>query len=252
MKFFFRYVLTDLRRCVRGGLWCAGIIGVTFFLFFSLENMGILNDNVVSAYLFSTNMSGVLISFVFCALPYATVFSEDQEHKYVLYSAVRGELKTYVWAKAAVIHLSSVLVMLGGSLLFLLLCRTQAPWMDWEKDSYGAALEGGYAHLLREGRPFLYCMISSLHLGLLAGVLSLLSAFCSIYLSNKVLVLLLPFLFMILLSGMDMGIFSVRMYFAVSAVFSRDWQNLLFVLLLSLGPSVLITAGIYEALEKRL
>ena len=52
MKFFFRYVLTDLRRCVRGGLWCAGIIGVTFFLFFSLENMGILNDNVVSAYLF--------------------------------------------------------------------------------------------------------------------------------------------------------------------------------------------------------
>ena len=66
-------------------LWCAGIIGVTFFLFFSLENMGILNDNVVSAYLFSTNMSGVLISFVFCALPYATVFSEDQEHKYVLY-----------------------------------------------------------------------------------------------------------------------------------------------------------------------
>ena len=57
---------------------------------------------------------------------------------------------------------------------------------------------------------------------------------------------------MILLSGMDMGIFSVRMYFAVSAVFSRDWQNLLFVLLLSLGPSVLITAGIYEALEKRL
>lgn len=252
MKSFYRYLLTDLRRCARSGFWCAAILGVAFFLFFSLENMGILNDNVVSAYLFSTGMSGATISFVFCALPYATVFSEDQEHKYMLYSAVRGDLKTYVCAKAVVIHLSSVLVMLGGSLLFLLLCRTQAPWMDWEKDTYGTALAGGYGHLLTEGRPFLYCMISALHMGLLAGVLSLFSALCSIYLSNKVLVLLLPFLLVILLASFDTGIFNIRMYYAVSAVFSHDWQNLLFVLLLSWGPSAVITAGIHEALKKKL
>ncbi len=252
MKLFWGYFFTDLRRCFLSRLWCAGIVGVAFFLFFSLENMGIVNKNIVSAYIFSTNMSGAVISFVFCALPYATSFSEDQEYRYVLYSAARGSLKSYVFAKAAVIYLSSVLAMMGGTLLFLLLCRTQVPWMDWEQDSYGVALAGGYGHLLSEGRPLLYCMVSALHMGLLAGVLSLMSAFCSIYLSNKVLVLLMPFLLVTFLASVDTGVFSVRMYFAISGVFSSDWQNLLYVLIISLVPSLLIAAGIYRALSKKL
>lgn len=78
------------------------------------------------------------------------------------------------------------------------------------------------------------------------------SAFCSIYLSNKVLVLLMPFLLVTFLASVDTGVFSVRMYFAISGVFSSDWQNLLYVLIISLVPSLLIAAGIYRALSKKL
>lgn len=138
LQCFINYLCTDFRRLGKSYRWAAGTIGVVVMLFFSLEGdlvlKGFGTGNVLSTYFNSTNMTGFLIAFSFCAFPFATVYPEEREHKYICYSVIRGNLKSYVLSKTTVIYISSLATMILGSLLFLLLCRIQVPWMDWGGD----------------------------------------------------------------------------------------------------------------------
>lgn len=252
MKNFKGYFLTDIRRLGRGYTWCIGVIGVALFLFFSLETKGFVNENVVSTYFVSTIMSGSMIIYVFCAFPYATVFSEELEHKYGRYSIIRGNLKSYVLSKSAVIYLSSIAVMLGGTLLFLLLCRTQIPWMEWAADDYGMELAGCYGSVLKAGNPLGYCMLYALHMGFLAGFLSMFSAFCSIHVNNKVLVLVMPVLMFRILVTVYIDGYNIYAFYAYVKFFANDLYNFLFIFLASAVPSFLLMIGIYVSMKKKL
>ncbi len=251
MKAFIGFFRMDLYRFIKKIYWLAGILGVTFFLFFSLETRGFINGNVVRTYLFSTAMSGHLAIYSFCAYSFAPVFGEDLEHRYIRSSIIRGDLRAYVLSKSLVIYLSSILVMLAGTLLFLFLCRTQVPWVDWNADSYGTETRS-YGSLLEKDRPLAYCMLYALHMGLLAGMLSLFSAFCSVFITNRTLVLILPAFMMLLLALLPYGSHNIFIFYANGRHFPKDWQNLLFVFLLSAVPSALLGAGIYHGLKKKL
>ncbi len=252
MKTLKNYLRANLRQLGRSYAWLVGMIGVAVFLFFALETQGFYNNNVVSTYTFSTRMSGGLIIYVFCAFPYATKFCEELENKYVRYGVIRGNLKYYVLSKAVVIYFSSIIVMLGGTFLFLLLCRTQVPWMDWQwGNDYGSLTAGCYGDILQAERPLEYCMLYALHLGLLAGMLSLFAAFCSIYVSNRVLVLIMPVLLFRILVSVNINGYDIYIFYAVR-VFEKDWQNLLFTFLLSAIPSFLLTIGIYQGMKRKL
>lgn len=142
--------------------------------------------------------------------------------------------------------------MLMGTLLFLILCRTQVPWTDWNADSYAAAVSGCHGAWLKNGRPVAYCMLYALHMGLLAGLLSLLSAFCSVFITNRTMVLILPTFLLIVLVFLSFGNYNVFIFYAISKFFPEDWQNLLFVFLLSSVPSALLGVGIFHGLKKKL
>ena len=119
---------------------------------------------------------------------------KKQEHKYIRYNVIRGSLKSYVLSKTTVIYISSLSIMILGSVLFLFLCRTYVPWTDWSIDSYGIELNGCYGSILEEGHVILYCTLYALNLGLIAGALSNMAALCSVFISNTVLVLVFPVL----------------------------------------------------------
>lgn len=259
MKNLKGYLRTDLRRLWKSGMWIIGIIGVAGALFFSLKTGNVdfhegVNGNVVSTYVLATDMSGALMMYVFCALPYGTVFSEELEHKYARYGIVRGSLKGYVLSKSIVIYVSSVIVMMGGTLLFVLLYRTQLPWVDWQWASdLGTIAAGCYGDILKSGNNLGYCMLYALHLGLLAGMLSLFAAFCSIHIFNRVLVLVMPIVLWRILCSLNIKGYSVLIFHPIILViFPNDWQNLLLILALSLVPSLALTAGIYQSLKRKL
>lgn len=223
-------------------------------LLFSLERAGWngMLEDVLVAYDFSITMPGSLIAYTFCAFPFATVYTEDLEHRYIRYSMIRGNLKSYVLSKTVVIYLSSVLVMLAGTLLFLILCRTHLPWAVHEPESYNAVC---YKSLLESGQHLLYCVMTSLHLGVIAGALSSVAAMCSVFISNRAFVLAIPLvLFRILLSVRigPHGFYNIYSLYAYNKYFSQDWMNLLLVVAISMLPLLPSIFGSYQGLKRKL
>lgn len=226
-------------------------------LFFSLDRRGLAED-VVLTYGFSTSMTGALLAYVFCAFSFATVYVEDIEHKYIRYSTIRGNLKSYVLSKTIVIYLSSVLVMFLGTFLFLLMCRMQLPWAvynPYDQDSYGVELAGCYAFFLKKEWYLLYCLLCSLHMGAIAGALSNIASMCSVFISNRALVLAIPmiiFRIFIFIGVGPKGFYNIYALYADNKFFEQDGLNLLFVMLLSIILSLVSAFGSYLGLKQKM
>lgn len=247
------YLKTDLHRLFRGYKLYVSIIGVVAALFFSLEDNGIINNSVVTTYTMSTEMSGMMLVYVFCAFAYAISLGEDIENKYVRYQIIRGSKIKYIVSKVFVIYFSSILVMLIGTWFFLLLNRLRAPWVDLDIDDLSTEKAGQYSFLLQDGYYMWYCLLYALQLGLLAGVFSVLAALVSLYISNIVTTLAVPVLvYQVLLEYSGTGRINVFSFRAYNKLFANDINYFIFVLLLSIVPTILLGLGIYKKLNSRL
>ena len=128
------YLRTDIRRLIKNYPIYLAILGVTVSIWFSLENDAfteeMINGNVLDTYIVAVTMSGIMISYAFCAFSYATVFCEDLEKKYARYSINRGNVWKYVVSKSIVVYGASVVTMILGSLLFVVTIRLKIPWVS--------------------------------------------------------------------------------------------------------------------------
>lgn len=255
---FLRYLRVDFQRMIKSPRTIIGILGVTLMMFFSLESSlfekGFGNGDVIFTYLDAVSKSGFLIVYSFCALPFATIYPEDWEHKYIRYGVIRGNLKAFVLTKAALIYISAVLTMVVGSVIFLLICRTQVPWVNLENSvSFELFLAGNYRQLLENGYTFLYCILYALHLGLFAGVLANMAAFCSVIVSNTVLTLIFP-----VLAWRVLAFICVRgnnlegLFLTTNKILASDGQNLLLAIAVSLFLSLLSALGCYCILKRKM
>lgn len=245
-----KYFLTDIRRLFKEYRFYLSIIGVTLSLLFSLESFGIINNNVVSTYMMSTELSGIMVAYVFCAFPYALSLCESMEQKYIRYEVVRGNLKRFVISKVVVIYLSSMITMIAGTILFVLIIRWKVPWVDMKTDSQGISLAGQYSCFMVQGNYFLYCVVYAAYLGMLAGTMSVLAAFVSMYISNKVTVLAVPLLaYQILLDYAGRSMFTVFSFRIYNKLFESDLEYFMFVTMLSMVPVILLTVGIYRKIK---
>lgn len=247
------YFFADVRRVLKNYGIYAAVLGVVVSLYFSLENRGLVNGHVLYTYLYATEMSGMMIAYVFCAFPFAASICEDLEYKYVRYQAARGSLKHYVASKVSVIYLTSVAVMVLGSMVFVFLCRTEGTWVGQELDDVEVLLAGVYGCLIEDGHYAWYCMFYALQLGLLAGIFSVLAAFFSLFITNKMTVFALPVLiYQILLESSGPGKFTVYAFCSYNKYFARDWQCLLSLFLASIGFVSILAWGIFRKLRTRM
>lgn len=250
------YFRTDISRLLRGYPVYLAVIGVALSLLFSLENYafaeGMVGFNALDTYTHAADGSGVLIAYAFCALPFATVFCEDLEHHYLRYSINRGSAVKYVLSKAAVIYFSSVITMILGSVLFVLYIRSQLDWMLYE-ENLGFYMAGMYRSLLAGEHYGAYVFMLSLQLGMLAGALSLCAAFLSLFISNRMFVLITPVLVhQILTEYRGNGWMNIMIFIPYFHEFQSDLQYFLVVCAFSLIPSALFTWGIYRKIKSRL
>ena len=249
------YLKTDIRRLIKNHSIYLAIVGVAVSIWFSLEdyafNERMVNGNVLDTYSMAANMSGIMIVYAFCAFSYATVFCEDLEHKYARYSINRGNIWKYVVSKAVVVYGASVITMVLGSLLFVATIRLKLPWTsDSLQDIY---LGGMYSSLIAGEHYWVYVILCTLQMGMLAGVLSLAASFLSMFVSNKMLILITPILLQqLLLEYRGNGWFNVLLIYPSSNQFSTDIQYFLTVFGSSLSFSVLLTWGIYKKIKSRL
>lgn len=252
------YFRTDWNRLLKNYPIYLAVLGVALSLLFSLEGSafgeGLVNNNAVDTYFMSINLNGQMITYTFCAVPFATVFCEDLEHKYLRYGIQRCSVTRYVLSKAGVIYLSSVIAMVLGTALFLVYVRFQVPWTSdaFQKDFY---LAGMYPSLIAGGRYGVYILLSALQRGMLAGTLSLMAALLSLFITNKAVTLAAPVLTCQILlqfgggGWLNVAIFnpSLRM-----EQYGSDVQYFLMMAGLSLIPAALITWGIHGKIKARL
>lgn len=192
------------------------------------------------------------LAYAFCAFSYATVFCEDLEYKYARYSINRGNTWKYVVSKAVVVYGASVITMVLGSLLFVASIRLKIPWTsEGLQDAF--FMEGMYGSLIVGKHYWPYVFLSALQMGMFAGTLSLAASFLSMFVSNKMLILITPILIQqILLEYRGKGWFSVMLIYPTLNRFSTDIQYFLTVFGCSLCFSALLTWGIYKKIKSRL
>lgn len=229
------------------------VIGVAIALVFSIEQMNLINGNVLDTYITSTELSGIMVAYIFCAFPFATVFCEDLENKYIRYSIIRGNLKKYVFSQISIIYLTSIAVMVLGTAIFLMGCRTTGPWTNESTGTLNMLLHGNYGSLLKTEHYFMYCISYSLQMGLLSGLLSALAAYFSLYISNRVTVLVLPLVIhQILLETAGESMYTVLIFRAYNKPLEGDLQSFLLVCMISFVPTVVLGIMTYKKIQKRL
>ncbi|MDD3278935.1 MAG: hypothetical protein PHG16_08640 [Lachnospiraceae bacterium] len=250
------YFRSDIQRLIKNYPIYLAVFGVAVSIWFSLENYAfeeeMVNGNVLDTYSMAVNLSGIMIAYAFCAFSYATVFCEDLENKYARYSINRGNVWKYVVSKAVVVYGSSVITMVLGSLLFISAIRLKIPWTSdfGGQDMY---LTGMYCSLIAGEHYWAYIFLCTLQMGMLAGVLSLAASFLSMFVSNKMLILITPILIQqILLEYRGKSWFSVMLIYPNLNQFSTDIQYFLTVFGCSLCFSALFTWGIYKKIKNRL
>lgn len=246
------YLLTDIGRVFKKKETYIGMLGVAAALFFSISSD--LQESVISNFLYGTYGVGFLLSFVFCAFSYGTIYSDELETYYIRYSVIRGGLKKYVISKTAAIFLSSVLVMVAGCGVFGILCSLHMPWAD-AQICQELAEYGGYAWLIEEKKYVLWILAYGLQWGLLAGSLSQIAAYVSLYITNRLLVLAVPVFCYQIITEFSAKLTEKNSMWSIQSVFDaryRMFGNDGKMFLWALGLSLCITAFLCGASYIRL
>ncbi|MCI7813165.1 MAG: hypothetical protein MR543_05725 [Robinsoniella sp.] len=247
-----KYFWMDLTRMVKGKRTYFAVAGVICALFYSLEERG-LRESVMNTYFMAVTLSGLMLAYLFCIVPYAFVFCEDLEHQYTRYQIIRGNLKKYVFSKVAVIYLSSVATMVLGTVVFVCVCSLKIPWIPEDIESLNIMIQGAYGGLIEQGHCLIYCLFYALQLGFLAGMISVFCAFISLFLSNKVMVAAMSVcVYQLGFVSYKGRYFSIYIFHAYNKIFESSWQCLLYTFTVSIFWVLLITAGIKKKLETRL
>lgn len=246
------YIRADMKRLFKNPWLYIGILGVTAGLFYGQEGRA-LRDSVIAAYWISVSLSGLTILYLFCILPFGLVLCEDLEHQFLRCEIIRGDVVRYALCKTGMIYCSAVMTMVLGSGLFALLARTKRPWCNEEIPIERMFREGAFGWILANGHAFLFILIYAAVLGLLAGTLSVLAAFLSLFISNKVMVVVLPVCALQcwrqFVTHRYLSAFTFHLY---TKIFEKDWQCVLLALAVSLLPVCLLAAGIVFKIRKRL
>lgn len=242
----------DMKRLFRNPWFYISILGVALGLFYGQEGRA-LRDSVIASYWISVSLSGLMILYVFCILPFGLVFCEDLEHQFFRYQIVREDVTRYVAGKTFLIYVSSVLTMVLGTGLFALLARTKRPWFDGTVPAEEIFQEGAFGWLIAEGHVLLFMLIYAAALGFLAGTLSVMTAFLSLFISNKVMAVALPVCilqcWMQFVNHKYLSFYSFHLY---TKIFPEDWQCVLLAFGISIVPVCLLALGITVKIKKRL
>lgn len=252
-----RYFCNDLYRIFCSPEIYLGVLGVAFSMFLSLENPMNMSGSVIDTLLLATYGAGFHLTFLFCALPYANVFVEDLDTYYGRYSVIRGNLKKYMAAKLASIFISSILAMSAGCLLFAFIQSAYLPWIDetWKDTLAG----GGNLWMLEKGWYIPWIVMYGVQWGFAAGTLAAVASVCSLYISNKMLILALPILFYQALT--EIGTFSFRnikyldlvsVFDARFNLFGNDGLMILWAFFLGISVTVLMGMIAYQKMKKRM
>lgn len=187
-----KYFVTELRRMLASrSLWFSSV-AVCFVLM--LVNMIALNScDIISQYHLDKYYTLFIAIFAFSSAAYANSLWEDDEHKYWQCAIIRGNIKKYASAKITMCFASGVSSVTIGHVLYFLIMMCQKPLWDRSDDTAWMLSEYScFQGLMIHQKPFLYLVLCAVWLGMLGGIIALISMWLTLIARNRMFSICVP------------------------------------------------------------
>lgn len=188
-------IISDLCRVFESKRILAAIIMVTMILTVaSFEGIS-LNEDVL--YTFSIVMYGMpaMVILIAGTFVYGDSICNDIEHKYMINIILKSSHREYVLSKMLVIFITAITTISIGILCYVWILHFFMPWMRINGNQYEFLMQNGsFRYFLGKKMFTFYFLLYGIQYGLLAGNLAVFSAYLSLFITNKMLVLATPFL----------------------------------------------------------
>lgn len=197
------YLFSDMKRAFLSWKFLMAVFG-TVLVFCFFEQKPSLTYPVINAY--HGNIYGIhmLLCFVLCMLPYGDGMCHDVEYRFYQTLIIRGKNLAYVLSKAFAVFLSSGMVMVLGTIFYILIIRIQYPEAAWSMGTY----EGmAFDEFISNEMYGVYILLCSLKMGCLTGILGMVGTVVSMYIANRLLVFSLPIISFYMLNWVSQLIF---------------------------------------------
>lgn len=185
------YLKTDIYRVISSWKFY-GAVCITAFVCL-ISGWGYYGGAVINGFHYMNWRSTYTLVYALTAVPFAGVFIEDGEHKFYNLSVLRGNLRKYTWSKVLTCFFVSVLTAAFGTLLCCFIVHTKLPWSNFEPESIVEYKNYTcFGFLIGWDMIPLYIFCYASMRGLLAGILSVLSQWLSLYAENQLFAVALP------------------------------------------------------------
>lgn len=167
-------------------------------MYIIMYEMNMQTDSVYSIVNMNLYLCEYMLVFAMATVPYAHAFIEDFERKNIYQVITRTNLKKYIISKTATIFVSAMLVIAVSMLAFVFLLRLQGhEWMSdyvlWDIEmNGGGASELEWWWLLEQHYDWVFYLIAGFQMGLLAGIVALVASYVSLFVKNKMMIMVFP------------------------------------------------------------
>ncbi|MBO5303509.1 MAG: hypothetical protein J6A92_05610 [Lachnospiraceae bacterium] len=207
--------------------------------------------------------SFIICMFAGASISFSNSLLEDTEHKFFEISILRGNCKAYVRSKVICCFVASVSAIICGTVLYAALLHTKIPFFS-EIEGYSnvdAIRENEiFGSLITENGFVLYFVCSGLMMGLLGGMLSLVSMWLSLIVKNRMFAICFPIIgyyfavnYLSGLFGMESVLFDINgIYLYFCYVFEgKPIYSFLYAVFLAVCVSLVLEKGIYQRVCRR-
>lgn len=241
-----RILKSDFLRILASHRLSIGIIATSFILLISLFEERIFDVDVL--YTFEIIMSGIpaMLILIAGAYGYADSIYLDLKNNYYRCLIMRVGLHRYIFSKVISIFVSSTMILTLGMASFAVIMHIFVPWCD--KDSmtyYVASNYSCFKFFLNNHHYLLFFLLSGFRYGLLSGILSVLSAYVSIFAKSRMIVFAFPFIGRYLCDSITLLLTSEYTLSDIFWVQHIGWMSSVFtiIILMGLSASIVLLIG---------
>lgn len=188
------YLRTDFYRLVKSSQFYISVVGIfAVYMISSLQTIGM--RNVIEIFWMVKFYSFTICIFAAGSFAFSNGLLEDIEHKFCYNCVLRGNLKDYVMAKVICCFVAAMLATMLGTTIYAVVLHFRLPFLASADDMTMINIirqHDIFGCFIVEHGFFLYFLCSGIMIGLLAGILSLVSMWLSLIAKNRMFAICFP------------------------------------------------------------
>ena len=135
------------------------------------------------------------MNFILSSMVFGTAYYEEKKNGFLKFCKIRCSNKEYIISKITNCFMSAFMVLFIGLFLWILSLRLFLPWADLEgnvSDSFQVVSSLGMGQILNAHHFILYYILYSVGIGMIGGILAVITLLCSLFINNAMVVEVIP------------------------------------------------------------